>query len=82
MEIIIEEVIGWDMENECPTEHPGLFGICKAFIAAIEEQGCLSLHGHIQIWIEGFDDLRNSIFHDMKCLMVFGFKGKRTSSKI
>ena len=59
LEIVIEEVIGWNITENIPrTDINGLFGVPKAFAASMEEQGRKTLHSHIQIWIEGFHKLR------------------------
>ena len=39
LEIIIRDVVGWDLENQCPTDVPGLMGVPQAVAASIEEQG-------------------------------------------
>jgi hypothetical protein len=49
LNILVEEVAGWDMFNDDATEKPGLFGICMAFAMAIEEQGWKTLHAHVTI---------------------------------
>jgi hypothetical protein len=62
LDIVIEEVIGWDLKERHPrTDIVGLFGIPKAFTASVEEQGRKTLHSHIQIWIERFDKLRSDL---------------------
>ncbi len=50
-DIIIRDVIGWDVDNDCPTEEPGLFGVPEAFAGAVEEQGQGTRHMHIIMWI-------------------------------
>jgi hypothetical protein len=50
LEIIMEEVIGWDMKNNKPTENDGLCGNCTACTLSVEEQGRKSLHVHIMAW--------------------------------
>ena len=54
LDIIIEEVIGWDVKKGRPTEAPGLFGEPLAFAGAVEEQGRKTLHVHFIIWLKGF----------------------------
>jgi hypothetical protein len=61
LDIVIREVIGWDVKKGEPTEKPGLFGVCKAFGGAVEEQGRTSLHVHFIIWIEGFKDYLRTV---------------------
>ena len=62
LRILTEEVVGWDMAGNCPTETPGYFGRCLAFSLAIEEQGRKSLHGHMTLWIEGYHELLDTVF--------------------
>jgi len=61
LEIVIEEVIGWDLENHCPREEGGLLGIPEAFSGAGEEQGRGSLHTHFQIWLREFCQMRDRL---------------------
>ena len=62
LDIVIEEVIGWDLKNNCAKDAGGYFGKPLAYVIAIEEQDRRSLHAHIQIWIEGFNQIRDTIF--------------------
>ena len=62
LRILTEEVVGWDMILNCPTENPGYFGLCEAFSLAIEEQGRKSLHGHMTLWIKGYRELQDTVF--------------------
>ena len=59
---MVEEVVGWDMRNNCATDAAGFFGKCKAFCMAIEEQGRKTLHGHMTIWIEGYREVAQDMF--------------------
>ena len=62
MEIVIEEVIGWNIEEGRPREDVnGLFGVPEAFTATVEEQGRRTLHAHIQIWIKEFNEWREEL---------------------
>lgn len=61
LDIVIEQVLGWDQTNGRPTERPGLFGVPIAYIAAMEEQGRKTLHTHILVWIKGFSDIQENI---------------------
>jgi hypothetical protein len=47
---VVEHVIGWSRKNHMPHARGGLFGIPKAWVFAVEEQGRLTLHTHILIW--------------------------------
>jgi len=57
-DILLEEVIGWDMKKGQPRSQGGLLGMPQAFTATTEEQGRTTLHTHFQVWVEGFSDLR------------------------
>ncbi|KAF8230504.1 hypothetical protein L208DRAFT_1281647, partial [Tricholoma matsutake] len=35
------------------SKHPGLFGETSAYYGSIEQQGCLTLHLHLLLWIKG-----------------------------
>ena len=61
-QIVMEEVVGWDMRRNCATDRAGLFGKCMAVLAAYEEQGRLTVHSHLTVWIEGFQQLRKDLF--------------------
>ena len=64
LEIILEEVIGWDLESNAPKAEGGLCGIPEAFTGSTEEQGRATLHTHFQIWIKGFrEDARRLVLH-------------------
>ena len=62
LQILMEEVIGWDMKNGRSTEKMGLFGDCQALSLAVEEQGRKTLHVHMTLYIEGYEKLRQEIF--------------------
>ena len=61
LNILLEEVVGWDKRNNRSTEKEGLFGMCEAICLALEEQGRKSLHGHMTLWIKHFDELRRKM---------------------
>ena len=60
-QILMEEVVGWDMTNNKPLGVVGYFGIPYALHGAIEEQGRKTLHTHMLIWIEGYHELQEAI---------------------
>ena len=63
VEIIIEEILCWDLQKEQPlNDKVGLFGETEAFTLSIEEQARKTLHAHIQIWIKNYHDIREQIF--------------------
>jgi hypothetical protein len=62
LEIVIEEVIGWNMKKgKAREDQTGLFGKPQAFTATIEEQGRRTLHTHIQVWIKEFNEWREQL---------------------
>ena len=62
MDILVDEVIGWDTDGNCPNGKDGLFGKVKAMAYAVEEQGRKTLHAHFIIWIEEYDELQKMMF--------------------
>ena len=63
IEIIIEEVLCWDLQNEKPFNNKeGLFGETEAFTLSIEEQVRKKLHAHSQIWIKNYHIIQEQIF--------------------
>ena len=62
VDIILKDIVGWDLENKKACITPGLFGIPNAFTGAIEEQGRGTLHIHLLIWIEEFNLHREDLF--------------------
>ena len=62
LNILLEEVIGWDKRENRPTEKEGLFGMCEGICLALEEQGRKTLHGHMTLWIKNFRLLRKKMF--------------------
>ena len=53
MNIIIEYLFGWDRENGCAKDKPGVFGHIKAFFGSTESQKSMNLHCHFLLWVEG-----------------------------
>jgi hypothetical protein len=66
LEIVMRDVVGWDMKNNTPSNVDGLFGRCVALTSAKEQQGRLDVHVHMSIWIQGFDDFRRKLFFGSK----------------
>ena len=62
LDIVIEEVVGWDLRTNKPREDFDFY-IAKpaAFIAAVEEQGRLTVHAHMQVWFESINEARESL---------------------
>ncbi|MGH7955325.1 MAG: hypothetical protein ACREOZ_05125, partial [Gloeomargaritales cyanobacterium] len=61
MQIIIEDLLGWDM-NRGKRKRRGIFGNVLAWGEACEEQGRFTLHSHMLVWIEDFNNIRMKIF--------------------
>ena len=62
LDIILEEVVGWDLEKgKSREDKPGLFGVAQAFTATVEEQGRRTLHTHIQVWLKQFNEVREAL---------------------
>ena len=62
LQIILEEVVGWDFEKRRSRPEGGLLGIVKAFTASTEEQGRSTLHTHYLVWVEGIGELEEKLF--------------------
>jgi len=62
MDIIIEEVIGWDVEKQGARSEGGFFGMPLALTATTEEQGRTTLYTHFQLWIQGFQKTRENLY--------------------
>lgn len=58
LELVISYVIGWDVKKRRPFKRGGFFGIPKAWLRVVEEQGRLTLHAHCLIWIYGHYDIQ------------------------
>ena len=56
LEIVIEEVIGWDLKKNEARPGGSLFGIPIAFTSSTEEQGRKTLHSHFLIWLKNFQE--------------------------
>lgn len=61
LRIIIERVIGWDVNTQKPFKDGGLFGIPKAWLRVVEEQSRLTLHAHFLIWVHGHGDIEQQL---------------------
>jgi len=56
LEIVIEEVIRWDIKKEQARSEGGLFGIPIAFTSSTQEQGKKTLQSHFLIWLKNFQE--------------------------
>ncbi len=54
LEIVIEQMIGFDMKSKLPKQKGGLFGVPQAFVGGIESQGKGTLHVHMIVFLAGF----------------------------
>jgi hypothetical protein len=78
LDILFEEVIGWDLVKNGPTEKEGLFGICKAVSGVIEEQGRTTLHTHFSVWVEKVQNALYNLHHSNEYIQQ---QSKRILSK-
>ena len=62
MQVVIAALIGWDSKTGASTN--GIFGKAQAWSNACEEQSRFTLHGHMCVWIENFNKLRELLFHE------------------
>ena len=60
LEILMEEVIGWDMRNNKAMKHVGFFGRPECVTMAVKEQSRKTLHAHFQIWLVGYREMQNN----------------------
>ncbi len=60
MDLIIKHVISWDC-NRQTANGIGLFGKVQAWCLATEEQARKTLHGHMLVFIEGWNDILKSL---------------------
>ena len=75
LEILMEEVIGWDLKRNAPmvkkvgqkqVKVKGHFGDVEALSFAVEEQGRKTLHVHMTLWVEGFKAIQSKYFFGNK----------------
>ena len=70
LDIVMEEVVGWNCKTNKTTGKQGLFGNCFACTYAVEEQGRKSLHVHILIWTdklrEEFKKLKSNVVEERR----------------
>ena len=72
LDILMYEVIGWDMKGNKATDHVGYFGVPGALSFAVEEQGRTTIHVHMSIWIRIVKEWQEDIF--------FGNQRQKTSA--
>ena len=69
MEIVLLDLLGWDIKNKKPREDEngnvvgGIFSILEAWALSDEEQGRKTLHGHLIAHIRNFHTLCKLLFH-------------------
>ena len=61
LNIVVEQVIGWDIKRQRPFKKGGLFGVPKAWLRIVEEQSRLTLHAHFLIWLYGHSNIEDQI---------------------
>ena len=60
VEILLECLFGWDIKRK--EGRKGILGKLIAYTVGHEEQARKTLHGHWNIWVDGFEEIRNSLF--------------------
>jgi len=63
LKLVLKFVIGWNIKKQKPYKRGGYFGIPKAWLRVVEEQGRLTLHTHFLVWIYGHNDLHGQIMN-------------------
>ncbi len=64
MQIVIETLFNWDTKKQ-EAKGPRTFGTVVAFAPSDKEQGCKTLHCHIQILVKEIDQkLRKELFQE------------------
>lgn len=61
LKLFVQKVIGWDLDKQLPFKRVGIFGVPKAFVRAVEEQGRLTLHVHCLLWLAGHSNIHTQI---------------------
>jgi hypothetical protein len=56
LEIVLEDIVGIDIRNKKVLKE-GFFGLVEAAMVTVEEQGRLSLHTHILLWISALKEM-------------------------
>jgi hypothetical protein len=54
MNTVIDVLLGWNQKACAPRRRGGIFGIVRAFGAAVETQRAGDLHAHFAVWLHGF----------------------------
>ncbi len=60
IDLVIKHVFCWNSETKCATD-VGLFGKVQGWCLATEEQGRKTLHGHILVFLENWNDLLRAV---------------------
>lgn len=77
LDAFFEIVVGFDKNKGLPFRRGGLFGICKAYVGAIEAQGSGTLHFHVVIFIAGLPRTNEQFIRSCEHRNEgFGFKQK------
>ena len=62
LDIIIEDVLGWDVDKRKSQTEGGAFGRLNGWYIAVEEQGRKTLHAHMLLWVEGWTELLQRLY--------------------
>jgi hypothetical protein len=60
LQLVIKYIVGWD-EDKASSDQMGALGKPEAYSATTEEQGRKSLHVHVLIWLEGWNELSEKL---------------------
>ena len=62
--VIIDHILGWDVDINRSKQNGGIFGKVKAWCAAVEEQGRKTLHHHWLLWVDGWTELLADLYSE------------------
>ena len=62
VDMVVLDIIGWDVSRGKPCPNGGFFGVPDAYIGAVEEQGRSRLHIHFGVWVKDVNVIRECAF--------------------
>ena len=62
LQIVVNILIGWNQKAHKGSN--GIFGVPLAYADCCEEQARYTLHSHISVWIENFNEVRDLLFSE------------------
>ena len=66
MNVLTEVLLGWDGPKQGSTAQGGAFGSIRAFAAIVEEQRRLTLHAHLQGFLDGLPTSTSALIDHLK----------------